>query len=348
MNIIGTTILVLPSLLVKEAEQDAWISAIFTLAVSLPLLWLYLKLHRRYPDKTIAQITEIAFGKWAGATISIAILLMYPLLLAALTLRNVGDFLTTQIMQGTPIEAIHIIFIIVVIYAVRLGLEPIVRVGELFILIVLAMLTIMFVTVIPHIKVENLFPILEDGMKPVIRGAIPFIGFPFMENIFFLMIIPYVKDQARVGRSLVTGVIIGWFILFILTILTIVVLGTEITATEMYPSYMLAQKIDIGKLFERIEITIAVAWFITSFFRVCFYFYCVIAGISQMLKLADSRSLTIPLAMIVVVLSIISSPNTSYLMKIDLTIIPYFNSTFGLVIPVLLLVLTAFRKKAGE
>lgn len=56
----------------------------------------------------------------------------FVFLLASFLLRVVGTFMTTHIMPETPIEVIHIVFISVVILAVRLGLENIGRASEIF------------------------------------------------------------------------------------------------------------------------------------------------------------------------------------------------------------------------
>jgi len=345
MNVIGTTILIIPSLLAKEANQDAWLSAILAFVISIPLLLLYLAIHRKQPTKTLVQLFEVVLGKWTGKLFSLLFLMIYPFFMGALTLRNVGDFLTTQIMPETPIEFIHIIFMIVVVYAMKLGLEPIVRAAELLIPIVLVMLFIMFVSIVPQIKSENLFPILDNGFKPVISGAIPFISFPFLENVLFLMILPSVREQDKVGKALFKGVIIGWAILFILILLSILVLGPYITASKVFPSYSLAKKINIAEIFERVEITIAIAWFITSFIRICFYFYCAAAGIAQTLELKEYRNINIPLAMMLIVFSLSAAPNISFLANTDLRTLPFFNLTFGFLLPLGLFIILAVKSR---
>ncbi|CAG7637056.1 Spore germination protein YndE [Paenibacillus solanacearum] len=349
MHVVGTTILVIPSILLAEAKQDAWLAALIALVASVPLMLLFLALHSRYPTMTIVEMLGEVFGKRIGNAVSLLCLIVYPIYLFSLTLRNIGDFMTSQIMPETPIEVIHIVFMAFVLYAVRLGLEPIARAAELLIPIVILMLFVMFIFVTPQIKHENILPVLENGFKPVFRAAIPFFSFPFMEGLLFLMILPQTNQQAKAGKAYVTGVAIGWAILFILTVLIILVLGTsESTLTNIFPTYDLAKKINVGRFFERVEITVAIAWFITSFFRVCLYLYCTAYGIAQALQLKEYRMLAAPIAILVVVFSLLAVPNPSYLRVLDVKILPFFNLTFGLIFPLILYVVALFRKPKGN
>lgn len=53
LYIIGSAILVIPSILVSLAKQDAWITAILTVGVALSIMSLYVLLGRRFPNMTL-------------------------------------------------------------------------------------------------------------------------------------------------------------------------------------------------------------------------------------------------------------------------------------------------------
>jgi spore germination protein KB len=81
------------------------------------------------------------------------------------------------------------------------------------------------------------------------------------------MIFPSVDrpDQAR--KAFLTGGLIGGLIPVVLIVLAVLVFGPELTAKSIYPSYSLAQKINIGNFLQRIEAIMAAMWFISLFFR---------------------------------------------------------------------------------
>ncbi|OMF22227.1 hypothetical protein BK133_26685 [Paenibacillus sp. FSL H8-0548] len=336
MNVVGSSILILPSQLVAEAKQDAWLSLLISLLLSILIVWLCLAIYRKHPGKTLIQIFEAILGKWTGKAISLLFIMMYPFLLCALTLRSMGEFVKAQTMPDTPIEAIYVVFIIAVIYAVKLGIESIARTAEILSFIGFMMILFMTASLIPQIQLGNLLPVLEGGFKPVVQGIIPSMSFSFLEMVLFLMLLPHANMQAKAGKALLLGVIIGWSLLFTITLLSILVLGVEITSSEIYPTFGLAKKISIGHFFERVESTIAFAWFFTCFIRICIYFYVIVQGLAQALNLKDKKMLVIPLAIIIVNVALVAAPNTSYIYNFDKKILPFFNLTFGLLVPLFL------------
>lgn len=348
LYMIGSSILISPSILASEANQDAWIAAALTVACGLLVLPLYVALGSRFPSMTFAEYSEKLLGKWLGKTVSLLFLAGLPFMIATLTLRNIGDFLTTQVIPETPIQAIHIMIIAVVIMGVRLGLEPLARAAELFFPWIVLLFIILVFCVAPQIKFENILPVLEKGLKPVMKGIIPFLSFPFLEPVIFLMLFPYVNRKEKVGKALFQAVLIGGIMLSIITLLAILVLGADFTARNMFPSYMLAKKINIGRFLTRIEVIVAVIWFITIYFRLSILLYVTALGIAQSLNVKDYRFLTFPLGMILIVLSLLTVPNSSYLIEFNRLIWPVYVPTFGLVLPLLLLGTAIFRNKRAQ
>src|SRR5690606_4390185 len=106
------------------------------------------------------------FGKWIG-TIVILIFLGYTLLNVSVVLRGVGDFTVSQIMPDTPIEAIFILLLLLVIVGVRLGLETISRVAEIFFPWFILLFVILVASLIPAINIHNVQPVFEYGFKPI-------------------------------------------------------------------------------------------------------------------------------------------------------------------------------------
>jgi spore germination protein KB len=258
-------------------------------------------------------------------------------------LRSIGEFLTTQIMPETPIESIHILFMVTVVFGVRIGLEPLARSSEIFFPFLVILLLSLFLSLSPQVHIENLQPILEDGFKPVIRGSFTFITYPFVELVVILMILPYVSQKESIRKNLLFGTLLGGSVLVVITTLAILVLGPYATARHLYPTYALAKKINIANFFTRIEAMLAGIWFITIFFKISLYFYATVLGIAQLLKLKDYRPLTFPIGMIMFVFSISIAPNIVYLFNVSETY-PFYDLTIGVLLPLLLLIVVCLQK----
>ncbi|MBN3524143.1 GerAB/ArcD/ProY family transporter [Paenibacillus apiarius] len=346
LYMVGSSILIIPSYLAAYAGQDAWISALLSIATGLAVLPLYIALGNKYPGKTLVQYMEDILGTWLGKAVSLFFLAAFPFTMAAFSLRNIGDFMTTQIMPDTPIQAIHIIFLIIVIIGVRLGLEPIMRAAEIIFPWFILLFGCFIIFISPQIKWENILPVLEGGIRPVIGAGIPFTAFPFMETAVFLMLFPHANRPDKVGRALFWGILIGGAVLLIITMMSVLVMGPDTTARLIYPSYMLARKISIGNFLERIEGLMAIIWFFTIFFKLTLLFYISVIGFAQSLNLKEYRFLTMPLGIILIVYSILISPNTSFWFEVYPTWALH-AITLGLLLPALLLAVAAIRGKGA-
>ncbi len=342
--LIGSSILLMPSAFATHAKQDSWIAAILGVGIGLLLVILYNALGSSFPDMTLAEYSEKILGKWIGKIVSL-LFFSYFFLVSALVLRNIGDFLVTYILDETPIQAIEIVFLLVVFMAVRLGLETVSRTSEFLTPWVFLLFLIMVIFISPQIKIQNIQPIFESGIKPIIRGSLPFIGTPCLELVVFLMIYPRINMTKNTKRGFIIGYLIGGIFLIIVSLLTIFVIGAQPTANEIYPSYVLATKINVGHFLQRIEAVLAGIWFITIFFKLTICFYASALCLAQTFKLKDFRPLTFPLGMIMVVLSLVAYPNSAYFLTVIGSVWTPFSLAYGLIIPLLLLIVSKIRKK---
>lgn len=339
---IGDSILVLPSLATAFAKQDVWLVAVLSLLLGMMVMLLFASLQKRNPQLTLVQVCDKVFGKWIGGFLALSFM-FYLFLSVAVQLREIGDFMTTQILPETPIEAIHILFFVVVIYATRLGLVPIARTAEVFMPLLILMLIFMLIFLIPEIKIDNIFPLFGEGIKPIIRASVPFISFPFLELVPVLMILPQVKNAEKIRRSLLIGILVGGTVLAVITTLCILILGAELTAVNLYPSYLLARKIQVGNFLERIESILALIWFASIFMKCTLYFYSMSLGMVQIFNLRDRRAVILPLAVLALLVSINVSPNVVYINKVLGEIWPMYDLFYGVVVPCVLLLVSYLK-----
>lgn len=345
---IGTSILILPSGLAAEAKQDGWIAAIIGIGMGLLMVWAYTSLGDMCPQMTIIEINKYVFGKWIGSCISI-LFVFFSLINVPPLLFYMGNFMITNMMPETPIVAFNIFFILVVIMGLRFGIETIARTGEIFFPWIVFLFIIQVLLIIPQIKMENIQPVLETGVKPLFRAALNLTATSHLSFIVLFMIYPsLVNNPQKAKKAFFIGTIIGGLVMIIISFLSIAVLGSDQTARHQYPSFTLAKKVSVGDIIERIEAVIATIWFFTIYFKMTLYFYGGVVGLAQLLKFKDYRPLLMPLGMIVTVFSLVVYPDTVYMSTWDVkTWIP-FSLTFGFVLPLLLLVMAKLKRNSSH
>ena len=340
---IGDSILVLPSTSVSFAKQDTWISGLIGLAVGLLAVYMFSVVGNLHPKLTLVQSSQKILGTWLGSLVAV-IFLFYPIITNVAFFREIGDFMTTEMMPETPSQAIQILFACIVVFGVRLGLEVIARTGEIFLPFFILLFFLLVIFLFPQAELEKLQPILENGIKPVIHGSLSVIAFPFLELVVFLMIVPYINQPQHLKKGLLQGALLGGMVIFILIVISILVLGADQTSRALYPSYSLARRVTIGKFFERVEAMLALMWLLTIFMKSAFYFYVFNLGLAQLLKLKGYRMLTLPTALLMIVLAPIIAPDVTYYNKVIGEYWPYFDMTYGILLPLLLLVGYFIRK----
>lgn len=342
---IGSGILRVPSALAADSKQDAWIAAIVGTGIGLLVIWLFTTIALWFPHLTYIQINEKLFGKWLGTAVSLLFVFMSFLYTSALLFES-GTFLNIHMMPSTPMIYLNILMAFILVMGVRLGLETIARSAEILIVVFFVLFLILVVFISPEVKFENIQPVFDVGTKTIVRSSLFFVVTSSVNAVVLLMIFPaFINKTKQAKKSFLTGNLIGGIVIIILTFLSVSVLGADDTARQSYPSYALAQRINVGDFIQRIEALMAALWFISLYFKSTLYFYASVLGMAQILNLKDYRPLTIPLGMIAVILSIVIYPNVIYSKDSDQTTEFFFSLSIGLFFPLLLVVVYAIRKK---
>lgn len=344
---IGDSILVIPPSTTHFARQNAWISGVIGLMIGLLTIYMYSKFIKFYPKLTLIQAIEKAFGKWIGTIVSLMTLIFF-LLISTGSMREISDFVTAEMLPGTPIPSILILYVLTIIMATRLGIEVIGRAGELFTPVIVILFLILTFAIIPQMEIVRILPVLENGLNPVLRGAISITGHTFLEPVIFLMILPYVNNQNKITKNLIQGCFLGGTVVLITILVSLLVLGTDLTTRDIYPSYNIARRISVGGFFERVEAMIAILWMLTLFIKVVLFFYGFILGLAQLLKLKEYRVLTIPSGMVLVASAPLIAPNFTYYNQVFDTYWVYYIITFGLFLPLVLLGVAMIRKALNK
>ncbi|PAB57762.1 GerAB/ArcD/ProY family transporter [Anaeromicrobium sediminis] len=344
MCYIGTSILFSPVGLAADAKQDAWLAAIVGNILGLLLVCIYNTVGNYFSNMTLIEYTEKVLGKWLGKTLSL-LFISFLFINCSMILWTAGNFITTQIMPETPIQYTNAFFALIIIIGTRLGLETFARAAEVLYPFVIGLLIILVIFILPDIEFKNIQPVFEYGIKPILKGGLFYCTFSSLTLITLMMIFPaYVNNLKEAKKSFLSGTLIGGIIIFLIATLCILVLGHDMTARNAFASYALAKKISLGNFIERIEAIIAIIWFITIFYKIILYFYGSVIGIAQILNLKDYHSLTLPMGMILTVLSLVVYPSSMYEDIWNATTWLPHVLAYGFFLPLLLLIVSLFRK----
>ncbi|SDS89009.1 spore germination protein KB [Paenibacillaceae bacterium GAS479] len=345
-SVIGDTILILPSIVGGAARQDAWISMLLALTGGLLVGWLFSSMGGRQAGLSVIGAAKRLGGKWVGGLIGLVHVFFFYLLAISL-LMEISFFMKTQLMSDTPSEAIVLTFLIVITAGMRYGVVSFARMSELLFPIFIAMFLFLTLCLLPQVNLHYITPIASNGLGPIMKGAYPAFTFGFLEAAGILMLVPYLNGgQKAINRSIRDGFFIGWSILFITVLLCVLVLGPDMMEKKYFPTFLLAQRIEIGGFLERVEAVLAFLWIVTVFYKTILYGYSMMRGLAEILNLKEEHFLAMPLALLMLAGTQINVPSAAKYNEI-LSIAPNYDVTAYLIFPFLqylLLGLPGFKK----
>ncbi|MGM0883972.1 MAG: GerAB/ArcD/ProY family transporter [Bacillota bacterium] len=343
---LGSAVLILPTAITAIAKQDAWLSVLLVGPFNYFILTVFLALADRFPNMSLAQYAEKVLGVWAGKVLTLTYLLLF-LLLSALVLRNISDFIGLSVLPRTPVWFVDVTFMIVVIYGVFLGIETIARTGEILFGWVIFVFIIILVSLLNQFDFHNLEPFLYEGIVRPLKGIYPVLGFPIGEFVFITMIFPLVskQDRTKLRKSLKLSVLLLVSTSALLIIFLIGVMGAEEVSRSPFSVYELAKNINIEEILVRVEILVAMVWVGTVFIKLALCVYALTVLTAQMLKLSTYRPLVVPYAFVIVPLSILAYRNVAHAKEFATEVWTVYSVFQGFVLPLLLLVIAAITGK---
>ncbi|WP_243291623.1 endospore germination permease [Bacillus sp. FJAT-47783] len=342
-TIVGTAIIGVPTVTGKFAKNDLWLSPIWASITGVVAVYIAFQLHKFYPKQTIIQYSEQIAGRFVGKILGLLFLFFY-ILMNGQSIRIYADFIVGATLYNTPISIVIATMILICTFATRAGLEVLGRMGQLFFPVFTFPLIIMIIFLIPDLDVRNIFPIMEHGLLPSIKGAyVPQAWFAEFFLISFL--IPFVTDKDK-GLKWMGISIFSVMISFVIVNLLILFFIGEIGAKDNnYPLLMAARYIGVAGFFENLESVAISVWVLGNFVKFSAVHYCIVLGTAQWLNLSDYRPIVFPLGMLTMVFSFWGMPSQIDIIHyLVLTGFPLYSLLIQTIIPLLLLGIAIVRK----
>lgn len=342
--IIGLTYL--PGITAPPANQDIWLIGLFHLPIELLLSIPIYLLWKRFPGQSIIQYSETLFGiggKLFGL-LYVCLFIQYT----AITLTQLGFFLTTMILPDTPPLFIVISMLLFSAYAVVHGIEVIGRLSEIIAPIIIIALVTILLLLTKDMDFKKLTPVMETGLFPIVQGG--FIAAArSLEIIGLAMVLPYLNDRAKGKTVLVAGYALPVFIFFLLEIALIATTGTESAKSTTFPIFSMIRLVSIADFVERIESIHLGIWLLGIFLKVVFYYYLAVLSMGQLFNLQKYKPLILPVGAVIIPLCIVIAPNLVELREFTgHKIFTWYVLFFSVFIPSILLFTAILRKKGVQ
>ncbi len=292
-----------------EAGQDAWLALLLAVVMAAPLLFVYARIIRLFPETDLFDVFEILFGKIFGR-VFIALITWYALHLCSLVLRNFTEFLQIVAMPETPQLPMMLALILVTTYLANSG-ENILGKWSI-IMFPIVVLTVFFAIALAvnDLDFTHLQPVLAKGLPKLISSAYQILTFPFAETVLFLCIAGAVRKEISPYKVYGFAVLISSSVLLLVTFRNIMILGTPVINASYFPSYTTSRILHVGDFLSRIEGSITMNFLLTGIVKITLCLTVAAKGISKLFAIEDYKRMLMPSSMLVVALCAIVYKST--------------------------------------
>ncbi len=345
LMVCATAVLVIPTVASQIAGRDAWMTSIIGSVAGFITLFIAMCLNRYYPEMTMVEYAPQLIGRWAGMIVN-GVFLFFLLHNVGLIVREYGEFIVGSLLIRTPETVINTALIFVCAVAIRGGIEVIGKFALLIAPLFMILLLSIPLFLLPELSATEMFPILNNGWRLVLEGSITpatwFLGFLLIG--FFL---PYaIGNRSRIKWSL--SPLILTLLTMVLTNLVCLFLFGPLTSMFTFPVFVASRYISLAGFFEHVEAIVVVLWVMGGFVQIAAWYYVLVLGTAQWLRLKDYRPIIFPIGVLIIAMSFWISDNLQDMVDLFMTTEPLFSATMLLLYPLLLLIIAWWKRRRAQ
>ncbi|MCU6712954.1 endospore germination permease [Paenibacillus sp. J5C_2022] len=259
-------VILIPSLL-DISKRDAWLAVIITSVLFIPLFWAIAIIAKRSQamNKPMMEWLAERIGKIPAGIIAVAFVCL--LLLSAVTTgKDMKIWTSSTYLPLTPPSVIVLSFIGLCLYLSLHGIRAIALVSVVLLPFVILFGEFVMVANFPHKDYSMLFPIFEYGSSGMWRGIV-YAGTGFVEMLYILLLIHYVKRKVKSGYIIVLGLAMAG--LTIGPVMgAIAEFGPVEAATQRFPAFEEWRLVRIGNYINHLDFLSIYQWISGAFIRI--------------------------------------------------------------------------------
>jgi len=344
MTELATAFLYVPTITAKAAGPDGWISLLVPVTVYASLVVLVcVSLARRYPFQVFTEYLPDVVGTIPGKLIA-GISTLVLIHITSVMVVEGAQFIQTNFLTETPVLVLQSVLALVAVYGASMGIEVIARHNEMVFPIFLLSLTTLILLVCKDINLNNFRPMLENGVVPVLKGAMT----PAVwrgELYIILWLYPYLNQKKEDYQAAFGMVLLAGIVSTLVVATTIGVFGDLYTARLVYAANTLARYISVAGILERLELFIVIMWVAGLIVKLGIFFHTASIAAATTLNLKNYRILVGPVALTTIIIGNIFYGSYVQVVEFLSKVWPYYGGIIQLAIPGLVLLIAVLRKK---
>lgn len=304
----GTSVLLMPSITTMLAGQAMWMTPLIGSFAGFLCIWMSFALQRLRPTEGFYAVMEQVLGKWP-AKLTGLLFFGFLLHIGGATVRDYSEFISGNFFDQTPAIVIMLTMIAVTAYAVRGGVETIVRCAQIFVPVVVFFLLLNVMFLIPELKPYYILPLMGNGPLPLVKAGIVVQGW-FCQFLLAGFFYRYVKDKSQIRRY-GYGAVIATTLIMLICNLTVLLLLGNLAGKFNYPFLLASRYIRIADFFEHVESMVMMVWVLGAFIKLCVFYYASVSFYAEWMRIRQERErlLVLPVGWLILAFSFWVAPS---------------------------------------
>jgi spore germination protein KB len=250
-------------------------------------------------------------------------------------------------MPATPQMVFIVFFVLVCAYTVKRGIAAIAKISIVIGILTIAAVILTAVLLIGNMDFSNFLPMLVKPAIKYVQATHIVAELPFLVIVALLMVVPMVKDNGKIKRYWILGILIAALLFFAITVRDTAVLGaaSDILADNSFEAVRL---INIGEFLTRIELLVALNYTAALYIKVSVLYYVTWSALSQLLRLEQNNSLILPLGSVAMVFAAVKVESAVMHTVWGARYATVFSFPCTVLFPLLMVFIAAIRKLKTE
>lgn len=343
LAIVSPSLRILPTYASEIAKEAGWIAIIVAIIPVILLIYMFNNIFSKYPNNGLDEIFEIVLGKIIGKII-IVFYILWILFLFALYLRYFCERFLSTILVDTPVEFMLLVMLGFLFYIIKNNIEAFARMSELFLFIFLGIFILVFLIMLPDIKLSNLYPVTIYDVPAIFKAStVIFSLVAYLTFMFFLG--DKINHKGSIKKYGLRFAWINTILGIMLTVTVIGVLGANLTPKFPIPYFTVIKSIEILNTIERVESIFIAIWVINDCIILGMFAYILLSLLQRFSKTDNTRIFIAPLIFFSYVAALYIASSSLELRDFSKQIAGTVNNITGFIIPFIVFIIGKIRKK---
>lgn len=341
--IYGKAVGITSAILARHVGNDNWISMTIGGCVTLFVVWIITYLGAKFPDQTIVQYSQKLVGVWLGRIIGLGLCLFF--IIAFTTSANTILFhAKPYLMPETPFIVLVIGYVLICAYGLYAGIEAVLRLSFFGFLMAALLDLVMIVGVSDKFKLNNLLPLLDQGLGIDIAASI--YGFTDFSMLIFGLgfLYPLLNNKTKIFKLSFFGTFTGLFLILVWQVFEIGVMGKHITSQFVVSCMQLGRVAQVFTYLPRYELVMMILFVWGMIVQSVVMFYGMIHSFMHVFQVKKEKHWLIPFMLVNILATYFLGKDQNWFA--DFLSFPWSQITAALTLglPSLLLILFLIRK----